>query len=62
MKSPAVPRGERDAVMGEVRQHRRTVDCTWPRRGEDRPRCGKCFACGMATEVAMMEAGARYRH
>jgi hypothetical protein len=48
--------------MGELREHRRTLDCTWPRRGEDRPRCGRCFSCGMATDVAMIEAGARYRH
>jgi hypothetical protein len=62
VKPPAVRRPDRDAVMGELREHRRNIDCTWPRHHESRPRCGKCFACGMATDVAMIAAGARHRH
>lgn len=62
MKPPAVPRIERDAVMGQVREHRRKVDCSWPRRDEARPRCGKCFSCELVTTVEMTAAGARYRH
>lgn len=53
MRRPAVPRGDR-AVFCERLRELREADCTVFRRA-GRPRCGRCFACGMdEAEAAML--------
>lgn len=44
MRFPLVPRGDRAGFIVDLRRWR-AVDCTWPRRGSDRPRCGRCIGC-----------------
>lgn len=51
MRKPAVPRRHRDGFMIELADVRR-CDCTWPRRDPgNRPRCGRCFGCDVATSL-----------
>lgn len=52
MKPPAVPRRHRAGFMVELGAMRE-VDCSWPRRHANRPRCGRCFGCN---QVAMLDA------
>lgn len=56
MKRPAIPRGMRSEVLGQLRDMRE-ADCTWPRRHAGRPRCGRCISCD--TDGMISRGGAR---
>lgn len=58
MKKPSCRQHERASLMRDVRQMR-TMDCTWPRRGQGRPRCGVCMDC---EHDAVFESAARRVH
>lgn len=64
MRSPIVARRQRGVLIFELSRHRREVDCRFPRGSAHgaRPVCGHCFACGLSSGVAMLEAGASVVH
>lgn len=60
MRRPVVPRALRAGFLLQLADVRLS-DCTWPRSGSARPRCGRCFACDMDTAEEMLACGAPSR-